>query len=171
MPRTKAAAAPKDAKNHVAQPRARAEIDSRDQKLQTRTAEIALEGAAGLEVEDLEVIDGPRFKDREAELAFMEEPVTIMIHETTEKNAERLILVAVNGRNCYIPRGKPSIVKRKYVERLAHAREDNVSQDVQAVTPEEVNRLTIRQGHKYPFSVIHDPNPKGADWLRKVMTE
>lgn len=150
---------------------ARTEIDSREHTPKQRTATIAAEGPASLEVEPLEVIEGPRFKKREEELAFNEDMLTIIIHPSTEKNAERLILVAVNGRNCYIPRNQKVQVRRKYVERLAHARQDNIEQDVTAKDPETVNRLTITAAHKYPFSVLHDPHPLGAAWLEKVMKE
>lgn len=150
---------------------AKRETDSRQHQPQAREAKIALEGPATLEVEPLEVVEGPRFKDREKELAFNEDMLTIIIHPSTEKNAERVILVAVNGRNCYIPRNLEVKVRRKYVERLAHARQENIEQDVTAKDPADVNRLNITQAHKYPFSVLHDPHPDGAAWLRKVCSE
>src|ERR1044072_8806889 len=73
------------------------------------------------------------------ELAFNEEPVTIRIAPSTEKNAARHIYCAVNGIGCevwtkgqwvhmqYIPVGQVLTVKRKYIEVLIPAKRDEIS--------------------------------------------
>lgn len=151
---------------------ARKERDSREHQPQPRDVVIPVEGPATLEVEPLEVIQGPGFENREEELKFMEDRLTILIHPSTDKNAEMLIPVGVNGRMCYVPRNKKVLIARKYVERLARAKEEGVTQNVKAETPMEVNRLTINSAQKYPFIILHDPDPvKGPLWFQKVSAE
>lgn len=117
------------------------------------------------------------FNEKAAKLAFNEEPVIIQLHESTDPNAEKLVYVAINGEgaaggvNGYLPRGVPVTVKRKFVENLCHAR---------PVAYESVERMNQRgereviypktSALKYPFSVISDPNPKGAQWLSKLLS-
>lgn len=147
-------------------------LDTREQRgAPDRNATIALEGAATLEVDPIEVIDGPRFKDREAELVFMEEPVTIMIHPSQDPKPEDPVYVAVNGRGCYIWRNQKTIVRRKYVERLARAKTQTVRQDITAKEPEQLNRLTLSSSLRYPFQVLSDPHPMGGAWLQKILQE
>ena len=104
------------------------------------------------------------------ELIFNEEVIEVMVHETTDENAENPIFTACNGTPQYFYRGVPQQVKRKFVAILASCKEHTVS------TPEytqgDGSRATaIRRTSslKYPFSVIHDPNPRGADWLRSLL--
>ena len=58
--------------------------------------------------------------DRAAELKFMEEAVEVMVHDSTDPNAENPVLVAVNGVNQYFIRNQPQVVKRKFVEGGRH---------------------------------------------------
>lgn len=152
----------------------RSEIDSRGQKVgQSGTVHIALEGQAGLERPPLEVIDGPNALAKADELAFMEEPVTIVVHSSGEENEENPIIVGVNGRQVFIPRGQHVIVRRKYVERLARAKRNAYRQgNLDASNdPVRFNSMQMTTALLYNFSVLHDPNPAGPDWLRKVLAE
>jgi hypothetical protein len=104
------------------------------------------------------------------ELKFMEEVVEVMVHESTDENAVNPIFTAVNGVAQYFFRGTVQAVKRKYVNILASCKEHNIS------TPEYTAKdgsraVGIRRTSslKYPFSVISDPNPRGAAWLRSVL--
>lgn len=166
---TPAAAAPRSTGQRRG--RASTEFDSRSVKGQEREGEIALEGPAGIEMEQLEVVDGPNFKDRAEELNFMEEKLVIIIHADPSPKPEDPVYIGVNGRGCYVWRTKRTIIPRKYVERLARARADSVTQDVEAREPEAVNKLRIASNQRYPFSVLHDPSPKGSAWLQKVLTD
>lgn len=104
------------------------------------------------------------------ELAFNEEYVEVMLHESTDENAENPVFTACNGTPQYFFRGIPQRVKRKYVGILASVKEHNIS------TPEYTGRDGARaigikrvSSLKYPFSVISDKNPRGAAWLRSLL--
>ncbi len=108
-----------------------------------------------------------------AEMRFMEEPVTVMVHESTEQYAEDPVRVFNNGVGQAFRRGEQVTVKRKYVYALAKARPISYSQDVHInqCNGEVVQRMQPRRALKYPFSVIHDANPDGGAWLKKVLQE
>ena len=121
----------------------------------------------------IDVIDGPTASDYAAELAFMEEPVTITVAETTDTNAIPVPGVWVNGRSQYFIRGVAVTVRRKFVEGLVRAKPINVKTKVsQAGAGEEpVNAIIRTSALLYPFTVNEDKNPRGADWLRKILAE
>lgn len=104
------------------------------------------------------------------ELIFNEEFVEVMLHETTDENAENPVFTACNGVPQYFYRGVPQRVKRKYLAILAACKEHSVS------TPEYTGSdgaraVAIKRASslKYPFSVISDPNPRGAAWLKALL--
>lgn len=124
------------------------------------------------------VSDMLTFKAKAAEEAFMNEPVEITIHESTDQNIEPTVFVAVNGegggphKSPWLPRGVPVTVRRKIVERLARAKHVSIRTD--EITNSRGERATDIKRYsalKYPFSVNHDPNPKGAAWLKSVLAE
>lgn len=104
------------------------------------------------------------------ELAFNEEIIEVMVHESTDENAENPIFTSCNGVPQYFYRGLPQQVRRKYVAILASCKEHNIT--TPEYTQNDGSRATaIRRTSslKYPFSVIHDPNPRGPDWLRSLL--
>jgi hypothetical protein len=124
----------------------------------------------------------------QAQLAFNEEPIEVRIERSNEKNAPRWVPCWVNGRGAEVfdpvgkrwqilgalPLGVPCITRRKYIEVLALAKQDAV--DTRPPTPSDilegkndVNEVDITTTAKYPFSVLKDNNPRGADWLNKLM--
>lgn len=104
-----------------------------------------------------------------AQLAFMEETMEVLVHESTDVNAEPIVHVAVNGINQFFPRGEPVAVKRKYVEILARAKETSIATQTVNTDRDVINRINKHTALRYPFSVISDPNPKGAAWLKSVL--
>jgi hypothetical protein len=104
-------------------------------------------------------------------LAFMEEPVEIMVAETTDENAENPVQVGVNGQFQVFWRGVPTVTKRKFADAL-------IVKSHRVSTPEMTNgsgeRVRVIRRHaalKYPFSIMQDKNPKGTEWLRRRMAE
>jgi len=104
------------------------------------------------------------------ELAFNEEYVEVMLHESTDPNAENPVFTACQGVTQYFYRGRPQRVKRKYVAILATVKEHNIS------TPEYTQSdgaraMSIKRTSslKYPFSVLNDPNPRGPAWLKSLI--
>jgi hypothetical protein len=105
-------------------------------------------------------------------LAFMEEKVTVMLHEDTDPNAENPVQVACNGINQFFFRGQPQDVKRKYVEILARAKRTRVATpEVTDGSGARTNAIRQSSSIRYPFQVVFDPNPKGPAWLKAVMQE
>ena len=147
------------------------EQDSRNMKNgQDGLVQISLDGAAHLDRPDIEIVDGPNAMNWAEEMAFMEERVCVQVHESTDPNAEDPILVSVNGRNQFLFRGRETIVRRCFVERLARAKLTNYRQNLAEKDVDKYNRLFMATAVQYPFSVIGD-SPRGQDWLRKVLAE
>jgi len=118
-----------------------------------------------------ELIDTPIVDTYLDALAFMEEPMEIVVAESADENADNPVIVGCNGVFKQFFRGQPTVAKRKFVECLI-VKHGRVS------TPEYINNAgerarSIKQNsaHRYPFSVISDRNPKGAEWLRRRLAE
>lgn len=123
-------------------------------------------------------------------LAFAEEPVCIRIEKSTQKNPPKTVPCWVQGKGAeifkdgkwwvlgFLPIGTPIITRRKYIEAIARAKVDTVDTEhasaaqftTGAVNYIE-NKVCINTSALYPLSVIRDNNPKGADWLTKIMAE
>ena len=105
-------------------------------------------------------------------LAFMEEKVTVMIHEDTDVNAENPVQIACNGINQFFFRGQPQEVKRKYVAILAGAKRTRISTpEITDASGARTNAVRQASSLRYPFSVMHDPNPRGGAWLKNALSE
>lgn len=104
------------------------------------------------------------------ELIFNEEMVEVMVHESTDTNAENPVFTSCNGVNQYFFRGQPQIVKRKFVGILASVKEHSISTP-DYTAPDGSRAVGIRRTSslKYPFSIISDPNKRGAEWLRGLL--
>lgn len=153
--------------------RPKKKLDTTEQKVgQEGVAVLPSTGEARIERSDIQVVDGPEWKEKAANLAFMEEPVTIMVHTTTDKNAIPFVEVWNDGRVQRFLRGKEQTVKRKFVEVLARAKADTyLNQEFMDRDGNMNFRYPKTTSLKYPFSVIRDENPSGHDWLKKVLAE
>lgn len=125
------------------------------------------------EIIPAEAVAASGAKDYLAQLAFMEEKVLVVVHETTNKNDDAMPMVAVNGINQYFIRGLNQWVKRKFVEVLARAKPEAVMTDVEvrSLGAEPINRVLRNRAHKYPFSLVQDPNPRGSAWFNALLQE
>lgn len=126
------------------------------------------DGTLNLGGNEVEVVPGAPKKEFLEMLKFMEEPVTIRLHETTDQNAENPVTVGCNGFYATFWRGKETTVARKYVDCLI-VKEDKVSTPKQysPQTGEMMYSIHRVAALKYPFAVVKDDNPKGAQWLRQ----
>jgi hypothetical protein len=145
----------------------RKEQDSRDYQAPEKVIE-ATQGGVEIEQPEIAVASGPKAEDYAAEMAFNEDMLTIVIHQSADPKPEDPVQVGVNGRNAYIWRGQKTMVPRKYVEVLLRAQTNAVQQDVTAREEVDFNRLTIRPTQRYPLSVLHDPSPRGQAWLQAI---
>lgn len=119
--------------------------------------------------------------DYAAELLFNEEPVTIRIEPSSEKNAASAHPVRVNGQGAevllngrwiaitFLPVGRPLTIKRKYLAVIASAKLDTVHTEVREPESETPNNVINRYTSAVmSFSVIEDKNPRGAAWLQEL---
>lgn len=117
-------------------------------------------------------------------LKFGEEPITILINPSQERNAPVVVDCWVNGKgaevfingkwmvfNC-LPVGKMVVTRRKYVEVLLRSKRDTVNTIVDDATVEtprnEIHRVT---SSNVTLQVIGDTSPKGAEWMRRLMRQ
>jgi len=122
-------------------------------------------------------------KDYMDELAFNEEPLTIMLVASSEPNAPASVPVWVNGKGAeilnprtnkwmeitYLPVGIELTVKRKYVGNLIQAKLDKVTTDFGKPGEENpVNRINRFTSSYHSFQIINDPNPKGRAWFMEM---
>lgn len=140
---------------------------------QDRSLELPATGPVGDIEHDIEpVSDGPQWKDKAAQLAFMNEELEINIMQTGAVNEEPVVQLGNNGRNQFVIRGQWQKVKRKYVEVLARSKRERVrTEEYTDGNGDNATKIVINAGLKYPFSVRNDPNPKGKAWLEKVLAE
>lgn len=107
--------------------------------------------------------------DELAEFAFNEEVLTIRLDRSSSVVGASAVPVSVNGESVYIPIGVPVKLKRKFVAVLAWAKQTTVSTAISRNWENESNRVMRDTYIRFPFSVLHDPNPRGHDWLTKLM--
>lgn len=103
---------------------------------------------------------------------FMEEPIVIKIHETTDKNEPPYAFIGDNGVTVWVPRNRPVELPRKFVETLARSQVRAYTQERDPDPHADEGMRTKRSvGASYPFQVLRDPNPKGRAWLARVTHE
>lgn len=135
--------------------------------------EISIKGKAEVISETtIEKVPGPALGAFAELEKFMSELVEVLIYEPFNAGEEKVVQLAVNGKNQFVIRGKPQKIKRKYVEVLARARKVGVTADgYKDGRGEAKNTVQISSGLQYPFQVIEDRNPKGPAWLRQILAE
>lgn len=119
--------------------------------------------------EGIDVVPAVALDSYAAELAFMEEPVEVEVHESNDPNAETYVDLYCNGIPQRVKRGEPIVVKRKYVQILANARQVSMSTETRVQGEDVINRVSKRSALRYPFSVTRDDNRRGRDWLRQQL--
>jgi hypothetical protein len=164
--------------------RARKELHTTDIPIQQNPdIEMPADGPIQRESPVVTPVDRPLMKDQLEELAFNEEPVTILLHPSSDRNAAPVTdLIALDGKWAeilvngkwvpwgYLPKNQPITVKRKIVEILARSKGDQVETQIldrESGYPRNVIRRVTSS--KYPFSVIEDRNPKGQEWLMRIV--
>lgn len=119
------------------------------------------------EFEVVSEIDAARKKKLE-NLLFNEELVTVDILDTDDEDADPHFTIQVSGAYQVFTRGQRITVRRKFIEGLASAKP--ISYSPSTNTEGEIRSMDYkaRRGERYAFSVYHDPNPLGREWLRQV---
>ena len=105
------------------------------------------------------------------ELSFMEDILEVMVQESTDQNAENPVQIGVNGVFAQLFRGVPTKIRRKFVDAM-------IVKNTMVKTPEFIDgsgarafKITQHHAMKYPFMLVHDPSPKGPEWLRRRLAE
>jgi hypothetical protein len=116
-----------------------------------------------------QVAENDLTKDALEHEAFMNEPVTIIVHQAVEEGQLPIQTPSVNGVNQPIIRGQEITVKRKYVEALARCR---TTKYVQNIDQRDLSNIQMVEQTvvSYPFSIIKD-TAKGAAWIKKILAE
>jgi hypothetical protein len=114
-------------------------------------------------------------------LAFNEDPITISLEPTQEKNPPKWIECWVQGKGAevltadgwqawgYLPMGSLITTKRKYVEVLLGSKVTKVAtqhDDGNVDSPRNwVRKVTTSNVH---VTIHEDKSPKGGEWLRRI---
>lgn len=124
--------------------------------------------------DEILIADGSAIEgDYAAQLAFNEEILTILLHRGREKNAPTHEMVGVNGQIIWIPVDTPTKVPRKFVESLARAQPVNINTRSGESSGDDLafNHIERSLYSLASFSVLEDKNPRGREWLTRVMRE
>lgn len=105
--------------------------------------------------------------------SFMQEAVTISIHESADEKAPPVVYVCVNGDERWLPRGVPLRLQRKFVEVIAQSNERRImTGKVNANDNSDNERpVTSKLTQGTPFSVLKDSNldtKLARRWLLRV---
>jgi hypothetical protein len=133
-----------------------------------------IEADDGLEIERPAYTDPdtPHFKEAAAYEAFMKEPVRVLINDTSERHADPVIEISVNGNKAIFVRGQEKVVPRFIVEGLARAKPVAFKNE-EYTDPRGIRavRNPGSSGLRYPFSVVADRNPLGKRWLKSILAQ
>lgn len=116
--------------------------------------------------------DHPVDPEKMAMLAFMNEPVTIRIGTSTDKNAAQVFEININGKLEFFRRGETKTVKRYFVDHMLRLKETGWSQK-EVINSEGIKDI-LNIPHtalKYDFSIERDDNRLGESWKRAVLAE
>ena len=114
----------------------------------------------------------PEFQEKAKALAFMNEPVTVAIHDSSGQHDDAVFDVSVNGRSVIFVRGQEYTVQRKFVEGLARAKPVHFdNQEYVDVDGIRKVRHPSRKGLRYPFAVVKDDNKIGRQWLKTILAQ
>jgi hypothetical protein len=108
--------------------------------------------------------------EKVAMLAFMEEPVTIRVGTSTDKNAEPVFELNIAGKSELFRRGETKTVKRYFVDHMARMKVTSYSQ--KEVFNAEGIKQVLNEPHtalKYDFQMVRDANPLGEHWLKATL--
>ena len=179
MPRSQAAAKATEEKAKVitrTQPvrSRRRDVDTRDERVgqdkprnlrAAGKARKALDSASHATVERVHSVS----KEKLELLQFMEDVLTVMVHQSTNPLDEPFPEVWNDGICQRFQRGVEMKIKRKYIEVLARAKKTGYAQEE---LPNRAGFANIPStALKYPFSVLQDPSPRGAAWLKSILAE
>ncbi len=123
-------------------------------------------------------------KDYLDELAFNEEPVTVRFSSGMDRTSPKFVDCAVQGKGIevlmngtwlemfQVPVNTNVTIKRKYVEVFARCKHTDVVARHRGIPndgSQPINETLPNTNLKHPFSVIEDRNPRGHEWLSRLI--
>lgn len=161
----------------------KSELDSREFPINQRDRIIMPALGQDVDTSNIVIAEGPLPMQQLEELAFMEEPVKILIHKGSDKLSMKVTdYVGINGtageilyRNGwipvgYFPRGVSFYTKRKYLGVLARAKRDHITASfIERNNEDPENFVEVSTQSVLSFVVLEDKNPKGAVWLEALI--
>lgn len=130
------------------------------------------DSADALDPAEFEQIDRVYNKSKMDALAFAEQELLVMVSDTTNPDDVPIPVIYNGGRSQFFIRGETQTVKRKFVEQLARLKRTTYTQE--EALDGKGNRIVKMIPHTalaFPFSVLSDPDPRGAEWLRNTLKE
>lgn len=137
-----------------------------------RSIGIDADGKAEMSPQMVVVADRVYDNEKMAMLAFFNEPVTIRIATTTDKAAEKIFEININGKPFLFRRGETKTVPRFVVDRIMRLKPTVYGQE--EVRNSEGVKTMLYPGQtalKYDFVIERDDNPRGKQWERAVLAE
>jgi hypothetical protein len=120
--------------------------------------------------------------DYQDELSFFAEWVTIRLEPSGAENAPDSLAVWVNGRGAeclvngrsiamtHLPVGPEITVRRSVIEVIARSKTMRVQTDHSTdITRQLANKVARHVSQTQPFSIIHDPSPRGRAWVAEML--
>lgn len=120
-----------------------------------------------------ESMDNPAMQVKAEYEKFMTDMVTVHIQSSSEHpQFIKSFDISVNGKKEIFRENEQKTVQRKYVEGLARAKKTAFSNkeyvDANGI---KAFKYPATTGIRYGFSVVHDPHPRGMDWLAAVLRQ
>jgi hypothetical protein len=148
-------------------------IEPMEQQIgQDRPRVLKTEGPArdALEPALVQPVDRPVDPEKIEMLKFMAEKVEVLIHTTSDPNADQVFEVFNNGDRELFKRGEKKVVQRRFVNELAMRKITTYSQEVKPDAYGVPVQIQVpRTSLRYPFSVVRDDHPRGPDWLKYAL--
>ena len=117
----------------------------------------------------IQVLEGPEALAYARDLAFMPEPVEVLVLESQNTNdTTQLVDIKVNGKSYFLLRGQWKVVPRFVLEILAKSKKEawnfsfRKNSDGSTSDIDRMSRI-LRYPHQW-----RDKNPKGAAWYDSI---
>jgi hypothetical protein len=108
--------------------------------------------------------------EKAANMAFMEEKVTIRVGTSSDQNAEQMFELNINGDREFFRRGETKTVKRYFVDHMARTK-STAYKDREVFNNEGVKQFLHEptSALKYDFQMVRDDSPHGESWLKHTL--
>ena len=120
---------------------------------------------------NIEVVERPLTGDKVDTELFMNEKLTVIVHDSNDDSDDPWVPTWVNGRCQMFRRGVEQLVRRCFVEALARSTRTTYKQKLDERAGEaEFNKMTPHRALRYPFAILSDPSgSRGHAWLQSLL--